>query len=228
MRRFILPLLLLLPITACTQQPQGGQTIEIDTGDEKSEEENPKTDDPVDENPTENLISKTVVFKDGTFIGQLEHTTTQNNFVSYFNGSDDLLTSISFTGKSESKEIEFKTKASSEKHVVWWLGSSEATGQLTFNFKYSVSKINITAQAYYKPYVDTWSGSEPVEHFNVDTNSSLLISDTTYDLKTSEDTTPKIKNLSKTYTTPTKSIILKNGTTGQRVFIHSIEVLYSK
>lgn len=200
--------------------------------------QNEQTDDtgeditPEQGNPTQDIRTKNVTFKDGSFIGQLDQPTARDNFVSYINGTDDLLSSISFVGKSESKEVSFETlvdgEKKSEKHIVWWLGSSSTNGVLTMDFKYDVTKISLSIQAYYKSYVDTWSQSEAVVVSNVDTTAKMYIDtqDNVKDLSCPETEVPQVVNFSKNYETPTKQIILGTFEAYERVYIHSMELTY--
>ena len=177
-------------------------------------------------------IDKTVTFTDGTFVGQLDQENKRNQFVTYFNGSDDLLSSVSLVGKSESKEFSCETLVNGQKvtenHVYWWMGSGSYTGKLTMNFNYDVVGIQLSIQAYNKTYVDTWSADEPFVSYILDNNAKLYIDSQDYvkDLSCTGTDKPDIVDFSKEYTTPTKQISIGNFEEGQRVFIHSIKIAY--
>ena len=186
-------------------------------------------------NENEDVLKKTITFLDGTFIGQLDQPSTRSNFVTYVNGTDDLLSSVSLVGKSESKEIDFQklddTGAKvTEKHVVWWMGSAKTTGELTMNFNCDVTGIKLTIQAYHKPFVNTWDEAEPFVNFNADKSAKLYIdtTDNVKDLSFTSDVTPDIVDFTKSYQTPTKQITIGNLEMEQRVFIHSMEISYLK
>ena len=129
---------------------------------------------------TEETLTKPITFLDGSFVGQLDQPSTRNSFVTYVNGTDDLLSSVSLAGKSESKEMDFQildeagTKVT-EKHVMWWMGSASATGKLTMDFNCDVTGIKLSIQAYYKPYVNTWEESKPFVVPNSDKSAKLYI-----------------------------------------------------
>lgn len=186
-------------------------------------------------NENEDVLTKTITFTDGSFIGQLDQPSTRTNFVTYINGTDNLLSSVSLVGKSESKEMDFQildeagTKVT-EKHVMWWMGSASATGKLTMDFNCDVTGIKLTIQAYHKPCVNTWDEPEPFLVPNADKSAKLYIdsADNVKDLSFTTETTPEIVDFSKTYQTPTKQIIIGNLDIQQRVFIHSMEITYLK
>lgn len=184
---------------------------------------------------TEETLTKTITFLDGSFVGQLDQPSTRNSFVTYVNGTDDLLSSVSLVGKSESKEMDFQIldevgSKVTEKHVMWWMGSASATGKLTMDFNCDVTGIKLTIQAYHKPYVNTWDEPEPFLVPNADKSAKLYIdsTDNIKDLSFTTETTPEIVDFSKTYQTPTKQIIIGNLNIQQRVFIHSMEISYFK
>ena len=186
------------------------------------------------DNQQTNVLKKKITFTDGSFVGQLDQASTRDGFVSYINGEDNLLSSVSLIGKSEIKSIEFGTlengHSKKESHVMWWLGSAANNGVLTMNFNVDVININLSIQAYYKSYVDTWSQTEPFVVNNLDTGSKLYIDSTDYikDLSCEEGSTPEIVDFSKQYETPTKQITIGNFESEARVYIHSMEITYKK
>ena len=183
-------------------------------------------------NDTSDVKTKFVNFKDGSFVGQLDQASKRDAFVTYVNGDDNLLSSVSLIGKSESKEVSFGTlnngEQVTEKHVVWWMGSASSEGKLTMNFNYDVVSIKLSIQAYYKSYVNTWSEENPFVEFNLDKTSKLFIDseDCVKDLSTSEDKIPEIVDFKKEYTTPTKTITIGNFEAEARVYIHSMLISY--
>ena len=203
-----------------------------DNGDEEGN--NAETDDePVIVEPVLDTRTKTVTFKDGSFIGQLDQPSTRDNFISYVNGTNDLLSSVSLVGKSESKEMSFDTlvdgEKQSEKHVVWWLGSSAYNGVLTMNFNYEVTAISLSIQSYYKPYIDAYTDPDnPVAYLNVDSTTKMYIDteENTKDLSCSETEIPEVVSFDKNYEKPTKQITLGTFEPGERVYIHSMQLTY--
>ena len=173
-----------------------------------------------------------MTFTDGAFIGQLDQENKRTQFVTYFNGDSDLLSSVSLVGKSESKEFSNETLVNGEKvvesHVYWWMGSGATTGKFTMNFNYDVVGIQLMIQAYNKTYVDTWSAAEPFVSYSFDEHAKLYIDTKDYakDLSHSGTDKPEIVSFSKDYTTPTKQITIGNFEEGERVFIHSIKISY--
>jgi len=215
------------------QNSENGSENSGQNNDDDNNNQDPGDNTPSSQGePTQDIRTKNVTFKDGSFIGQLDQPSARDNFVSYINGTDDLLSSISFVGKSESKEVSFETlvdgEKKSEKHIVWWLGSSSTNGVLTMNFKYDVTKISLSIQAYYKSYVDTWSQSEAVVVSNVDTTAKMYVDtqDNVKDLSCPETEVPQVVSFSKNYETPTKQIILGTFEAYERVYIHSMELTY--
>ena len=49
------------------------------------------------------------------------------------------------------------------------IGAASTTGSLDFTFSETVKSLNVTAQTYHKPYIETWNGNKEVP--NVDPNS---------------------------------------------------------
>lgn len=208
-----------------------GQNDQNNDGGDDNQDDGESTT-PSQGDPTQDVRTKIVTFKNGTFIGQLDQPSARDRFVSYVNGTDDLLSSVNLVGKSESKEVSFETlvdgKKQSENHVVWWLGSNSSNGVLTMNFKYEVTAISLSIQAYYKSYVDTWSQTDPVIVSNVDTTAKMYIDtvDNVKDLSCSADEMPEVVSFNKNYVTPTKQIILGTFEAYERVYIHSMELTY--
>ena len=217
-------------LTACSnptnnkngEDPNGEQTPSGDNNHEPSG------------NGSDQGTSKVISFYDGTFVGQLEYESVQNKLKTYINDDMDLLSSISFTGKSEAKEIEFgsivNNESVKEKHVVWWMGSGSDKGTLTMNFNYEISSIKLDIQAYHKPYVDHWTNPGTLSLITgVDTNAKLYVDSeaNTFDLSVEDSNViPEIKTVNVDYKTPVKTITIGNLEASERVFIHKIEFTY--
>lgn len=108
------------------------------------------------------------------------------------------------------------------------IGSSSETGLLVINFSKAIKRVNITAQTYHKPYVNTWSSSEAIIVPNVDNNSSLTINEEgaskTVDLSP-ENEQPKQLTYSFNLNNNKLSLATENADKG-RVFIKSMTLVY--
>lgn len=125
--------------------------------------------------------------------------------------------------KNTSCQISNDIPTTGEKVLI--IGSASSQGSLEFTFAQTIKTITITAQTYYKPWVDTWSGDEPVTYNNTDTNSVLYINEVhTVDLKSTDE-----KPVEKEYTEALNKKTLKLSTAGEeksRVLIKSIKFVY--
>lgn len=104
------------------------------------------------------------------------------------------------------------------------IGSGSQAGSLEFTFANDIKSVVITAQTYYKPWVDTWSGDEPITYNNVDTDSVLTVNNHTVDLKPTDD-----QPVEKEHTETLNGKTLKLSTSGEdksRVFIKAIKFIY--
>ena len=100
--------------------------------------------------------------------------------------------------KNTNSQITNGIPSSGEK--VLQLGAADKTGSLDFTFVATIKSVTIKAQTYHKPWVDTWSGDEPITHNNTDPNSVLKVTTTgsapimNVDLKPGEDEKPVEKD----------------------------------
>ena len=231
MKRFLIPLSIIFLLVGCSK-PVDPKTENDPTRPDPSGD---NVTDPVsgDGGGTTNL-QKSVNFYDGTFVGQLEYDSVQNKLKTYINGDMDLLSSISFTGKSEAKELEFgfikDGQSLKESHIVWWMGSGSDSGRLTMNFNYEIISVKLEVQAYHKPYVDHWSNPEELSLITgVDTNAKLFVDseDNVFDLSvTDSNVIPQIETIDINYDSPVKTMTIGNLESSERVFIHKIEFTY--
>lgn len=200
-------------------QNDTGDDSEItgDTGDDE-----PGQNDENNENDPGNaeiLTTKTVNFYNGGFTNSsLDQEKSRQNFVSWFNNGDDLLTSINYSGYSQLNYI--GNAGDDWKFSTLILGSSSQDGNITFNFSKSIKSVKINIQGYCKRI------DYPETHYNVDTNSVFYLDGDKYDLSVSPGYTELLEkqDVTKTYETPTTSINIQSE--GGRVFVHSMELSY--
>lgn len=131
--------------------------------------------------------------------------------------------------KNTNSQITNGIPSSGEK--VLQLGAADKTGSLDFTFAVTIKSATIKAQTYHKPWVDTWSGDEPITHNNTDPNSVLRVATTgsapvmNVDLKPGEDEKP----VEKEFTIDINANKLQLSTTDAnkgRVFIKSLTFVY--
>ena len=165
-----------------------------------------------------NISTKTVTFYNGGITdSSLDKPSSQQKFVNWFNGDDDLLTSIDYLGYAQLNYIGDAKDPSRFSTLI--LGSSSETGNITFNFAYQVTSVKFNIQGYckYIAYSDSYS---------VDTDSKFKLDDETLDLSVSAGYTGLLdrKDMIKTYETPISSFTIASE--GQRVFVHTMEISY--
>ena len=111
------------------------------------------------------------------------------------------------------------------------LGAAEKSGTMEFTFANTIKAATITAQTYHKPWVDTWSGDEPITYNNTDPNSVLGIATVgsaptmKVDLKPDEDEKPVEKEFNIEINANKLSLTSSNADHG-RVFIKAITFIY--
>lgn len=98
-------------------------------------------------------------------------------------------------------------------------GSKSASGSLTMQFSYPVSKIEILCINYHNTYAGGGGG------YNCDVNSHLKIGDNDLSLEIVDKTKPVEKTLSVDYSTAVSSIKVESA--GGRVFVKSISITYT-
>ena len=131
--------------------------------------------------------------------------------------------------KNTNSQITNGIPSSGEK--VLQLGAADKTGSLDFTFVATIKSVTIKAQTYHKPWVDTWSGDEPIVHNNTDTNSVLKIATTgsapimNVDLKPGEDEKPVEKEFTIDMNADKLQLASTNADKG-RVFIKSLTFVY--
>ena len=131
--------------------------------------------------------------------------------------------------KNTNSQITNGIPSSGEK--VLQLGAADKTGSLDFTFVAAIKSVTIKAQTYHKPWVDTWSGDEPIVHNNTDTNSVLKVTTTgsapimNVDLKPGEDEKPVEKEFTFDMNADKLQLASTNADNG-RVFIKSLTFIY--
>ena len=131
--------------------------------------------------------------------------------------------------KNTNSQITNGIPSSGEK--VLQLGAADKTGSLDFTFVAAIKSVTIKAQTYHKPWVDTWSGDEPIVHNNTDTNSVLKVTTTgsapimNVDLKPGEDEKPVEKEFTIDMNADKLQLASTNADNG-RVFIRSLTFTY--
>lgn len=105
----------------------------------------------------------------------------------------------------------------SKPHPSLTLGANKSSGTFTWNSSLLISKVEVTAKAYYKyvEYTDTW---------NHDEGTTILIDTDSHVLETAEEITPA-QVVSKTYSSPVKTFSLGNATNG-RIFVDQIKITF--
>ena len=208
-------------------QNDGQNTNENQQNSEDGSEnsgQNEQTDDtgeditPEQGDSTQEIRTKSVTFLNGGFTNStLDQADSQQKFINWFNGSDDLLESINYSGYSQLNWI--GNEKDSWRFSTLILGKSSENGNIGFVFSHKIKSIKINIQGYCK-YI------EYTASYSVDTNSKFYIDDSLTDLSVSAGFTGELekKDVVKEYTTPTKSFTIRNK--DGRVFVHSMELTY--
>ena len=168
----------------------------------------------------DSLRKKTVNFYNGGFTStSLDQSKSQADFVDWFNGDDNVLKSIEYTGLVQMNYIGNQNESTRFSTMI--IGSQNSDGKLKFNFNYAINSVKIVTQPYtkYISYNDT---------YNNDLNSVLLIDNTEYDLSLESNYSGPTENktFEKTFGNNIRSFSLANKEACQRVFIHSMEITY--
>lgn len=166
------------------------------------------------------VVKKTVTFYNGGFTNSsLDKEASQNQFVTWFNNGDDVLTSIGYQGYAQLNYI--GNTSDSWRFSTLILGSGSKTGKITFNFKYNIVSIKVEVQPYtkYIAYNNTYS---------VDTSATFVLDNDEHDLslEAGYQGETERKTFEKAYAEGTKTISIANKDEGQRVFVHSLELTY--
>ena len=171
----------------------------------------------------DSLCTKTVTFYNSIFTNSsLDEAPSQARFVEWFNGDDNLLNTIDYSGYAQINYI--GNANDSDRFSTLILGSSSKAGKITFNFNNAIDSIKVVVQAYTKHYaygnVDTYS---------TDTNATFSIDTIEYDLSLENGYLGPTENktFEHSFTNNTRSFSISNKEANQRVFVHSMEIAYS-
>lgn len=171
---------------------------------------------------SEGETTKEMIFTKGDYTGSLD-TSSMKDFVSYINGNDDYLSNVVLGTGGYAQVQNFQTTKGYDPYYTLCLGSGSKNCSLTFTFKYVITSITITAQAYWK--YDTYN-----KVYNQDSVSKLYSNDDLLlDLTTTDKSVmPPEKTSTLTFdekdNVKTLNLNVKEGK--QRVFINKITVTY--
>ena len=179
---------------------------------------------------TDGTYTRTIVFDNQAPAGELNNDTAKNRFLDFLNGETDLFKSIIVSDHINVNYIEIKKqKEVVSKNLYMWLGSASENGTLQLDFNYDVNYIKVNVEAYSKPYYDTWTtpGTDTLI-YNAESEAKFYINSETnvIDLSLSDNEIPQKVEKHEEYSSPIKSLTL--GSLDGRVFLHSLEIGYTK
>ena len=166
---------------------------------------------------------KVVTFRNGDFTNStLEQPNSKQQFVDWFNGGENqILNSINYEAYAQLNYI--GNVSDSWRFSTLILGSSNSNGKITFNFSVDVISLKVIVQPYtkYITYTSTYS---------IDTGATFLVDTKEYDLSLEEGYQGETENVNveHVFTTPKKSFSISNKEANQRVFVHSMDILYKE
>ena len=140
----------------------------------------------------------------------------------WFNGEENqILNSINYEAYAQLNYI--GNVSDSWRFSTLILGSSSSNGKITFNFSVDVISLKVVVQPYtkYITYTSTYT---------IDTGATFLVDTKEYDLSLEEGYQGETENVNVEYifTTPKKSFSISNKEANQRVFVHSMDILYKE
>ena len=159
--------------------------------------------------------------------GSLSKEVISERLAEYING----LATTTFVNSITGNDCQITNNIPNSGEKVLQLGAAEKSGSMTFTFTVTVKSVTIVAQTYYKPWVDTWSGDEPITYNNTDPNSVLMVATTgdapvmNVDLKPGEDEKPVEKEFTIDMNANKLQLTSANKDNG-RVFIKSLVFVY--
>ena len=162
---------------------------------------------------------KTVSFLNGGFTGSLDEAKSQTSFVTWFNGDDNILSSIVCTNKAQANYI--GNTSDSWRFSTLILGSQNALGTITFNFNVHITSVKIVVQPYTK-YI-TYSNT-----YNIDKSATFVFNQEETDLSVAADYSGETEKttIECTPNANENKFTISNKEIGQRVFVHSFELSY--
>ena len=162
---------------------------------------------------------KTVSFFNGGYTGSLDEAKSQTSFVTWFNGDDNILSSIVCTNKAQVNYI--GNTSDSWRFSTLILGSQNALGTITFSFNVHVTAVKIVVQPYtkYISYNNT---------YNIDRSATFVFNQEEHDLSVAADYSGETEKttIECTPNTNENKFTISNKVIGQRVFVHSFELTY--
>ena len=166
-----------------------------------------------------NTATKTVTFRNGGFTSStLDQANSQTQFVDWFNGSDNILNSISCSGYAQLNYI--GNQNDSWRFSTLILGSQNSEGRITFNFGVQVASVKAVVQPYTK-YISF------TQTYNIDMSATFIIDTTETDLSLDANHTGDTENVTVNHSFDNvTSFSIANKEAGQRVFVHSLEITY--
>jgi len=174
--------------------------------------------------PVQDSVKKVTFKHETSFSGSFDQANSRDAFVTWFNGSDDLLENITLSENNFAQMQNFADK-NEPMDMRFVLGSGKKACDLQFNFKYTITKIELVVQPYckYDSYNAIWRN---------DTSSTLAINSTSdkVDLSTTiTDRETEETTITRTYTKEDNQKSLKLITElGKRVMVSSMTITYSK
>ena len=170
--------------------------------------------------PEDGVKKKTVTFLNGGFTNSsLDQPASRAQFVEWFNGSDNILDSITYTGYAQLNYI--GNANDSWRFSTMILGSQTSEGTITFNFNVHVVSVKIVVQPYtkYISYNNT---------YNIDRSAKFIFNQEEHDLSVDANYTGDTeKTTLECFPNQNENKFkIANKEGGQRVFVHSFELTY--
>ena len=164
-------------------------------------------------------VTRTVSFLNGGFTGSLDEAKSQTSFVAWFNGNDNILSSIVCTNKAQMNYI--GNQSDSWRFSTLILGSQNNLGTITFNFSVHVTQVKIVVQPYtkYISYNNT---------YNIDKSATFIFNTEEHDLSVDSSYSGETEKITLNCTpNPNENkFTISNKENNQRVFVHSFELTY--
>ena len=170
-------------------------------------------------NTQDNTTTKTVSFLNGGYTGSLDEAASKTSFVTWFNGSDNILNSIDCTNKAQVNYI--GNTSDSWRFSTLILGSQNNLGTITFNFNVHVTQVKIVVQPYTK-YI-TYTST-----YNIDRSATFIFNEEEHDLSVAADYSGETEKVTLNCSPKQNEnkFTISNKEVNQRVFVHSFELTY--
>ena len=242
MKKYLVPLLLVALLVSCNHKSSSGKQVSSDISSTLASSEISSSAEETSNTTSESSSSasssksftlnssiqeplgirkKTVTFRDGGFTNSsLEKEESQKQFVDWFNGLDDVLTSINYEGYAQLNYV--GDKKDSNRFTTLILGSQNDAGKIKFNLKYDIIQLKVVVQPYTKYVAFT-------NTYNIDMKACFIIDKKEYDLSMKdgyEGDTKSVEIEYNDFAEGAKSFSIANKEANQRVFVHSLEITY--